>query len=58
MIEIDRDRFTQLRQEMGTLSAREQCVREAVQREIDQAQSIDDLKVVLTEIIKQIRFTQ
>jgi hypothetical protein len=56
MIEIDRDRFTQLREQMGVLSAREQCVREAVQRAIDQAENMEQIKCILLTIVKQIRF--
>ncbi len=58
MIEIDRDRFHALNEQMGTLPAKEQCMREAVQRAIEQAQSMEDIKCVLTEIIKQIRFRE
>ncbi len=57
-MEIDRDRFTQLREQMGVLHAREQCTREAVQLAIDNAQNMEDIKCILTEIVKQIRFTQ
>ena len=56
MMEIDRVRFSQLREEMGVLSAREQCVREAVQRAIDQAENMEQIKCILHEIAKQIRF--
>lgn len=58
MIEIDRVRFTQLREEMGVLPARAQCTREAVQLAIDNAESMEDIKCILAEIVKQIRFTQ
>ncbi len=58
MIKIDRDRFHTLREQMGTLPAREQCMREAVLHAIAQAESMEDVKCVLTEIVKQIRFTQ
>jgi hypothetical protein len=58
MIKIDSERFSQLRAEIGVLPAREQCVREAVQLAIDNAQSMEDIKYILTEIVKQIRFTQ
>ena len=57
MIKIDCDRFSQLREEMGVLPAREQCVKEAVQRAGDGAESITDVKIILTEIVKQIKFT-
>lgn len=56
MIKIDPDRFSQLRAEIGVLPARAQCTREAVQAAIDSAESISDIKIILTEIIKQIRF--
>lgn len=57
MIKIDPDRFTQLREQMGVLPAREQCVREAVQAAIDHAESMQDIKFILSEIIKHMRFT-
>jgi hypothetical protein len=57
MIKIDRDRFSQLREEMGVLPAREQCTREAVQAAIEHAQNMEDIKCILTLIVKQIRFT-
>jgi len=56
MIKIDLDRFSQLREEMGVLPAREQCTREAVQRAIDHAESMADIQSILTEIVKQIKF--
>jgi hypothetical protein len=56
MIEIDRERFLQLKQQMGTLPAREQCMREAVCEAIEQAQHLEDVKHILTEIVKQIGF--
>jgi len=56
MIKINRDRFHTLRDQMGTLPAREQCVREAVLHAIAQAEHMEDVKCVLTEIVKQIRF--
>jgi hypothetical protein len=58
MIKIDSERFRTLREQMGTLPAREQCVREAVLHAIAQAESMEDVKCVLMEIVKQIRFTQ
>ncbi len=58
MIKIDPERFHTLRAQMGTLPAREQCMREAVLHAIAQAESMEDIKCVLTEIVKQIRFTQ
>lgn len=58
MIKIDSERFHMLRAQMGTLPAREQCVREAVLHAIEQAQTMEDVKCVLMEIIKQIRFTE
>lgn len=56
MIEIDRERFLQLKQEIGVLPARSQCVKEAVQRAIDHAESMEDLKCILREIVKHVRF--
>ena len=56
MIEIDRARFHQLKVEIGTRPARAQCMREAMIAAIEQAESVSDLKCILLEIVKQIRF--
>jgi hypothetical protein len=58
MIEIDRKRFLELREEIGTLPAREQCMREGVLLAIEEAGTVDDLKCVLLEIVKNIKFRQ